>query len=359
VFGDWRAASAWLIALAMAGVLAFGIWLHPALPGARGNSAEPKISVMAPTRSTHLTATPTASDGPPVVAPAPPASAVGTAVTPPVASSPAVAVSSPVPVVASATPVPIVDVPTGVATPTPPVDLAEVLPRKGGVPILMYHYIRVNPNPKDRAGFILSVTPSDFAQQMALLDANGFHTVTMAQVREYILRGTPLPPKPIALTFDDGYDDAYTAARPVLEQHHQTATFFIITGFVDHTRYMTWSQVEALDREGMEIGSHTVHHPSLPHLGLSALRFELDTSRADLETHVGHPVLDFCYPGGELNSTVVAEVARTGYLSATTTKSGVARRGDNPLELPRLRIWGGMTLRQFAAVVGQPVVSRR
>lgn len=258
-----------------------------------------------------------------------------------------------------APPIPTANDLAGIATLTPPATVPGVAARPGGVPILMYHYIRVNPVASDRAGFILSVTPSDFAQQMRLLAENGFHTVTMAQVREYIVHGTPLPPKPIALTFDDGYDDAYTVARPVLERYHQTATFFIVTGFVDRPRYMTWSQVEALDRDGMEIGSHTVHHLSLPSLGRPLLHFELDSSRATLERHLGHPVLDFCYPGGEVNATVVRAVQQAGYLSATTTRSGVAARGQNPLELPRLRIWGGMTLRSFASVVGQPMAPAR
>ena len=359
MFGDWRASFIWLIALAVIGVLALGVWLHPSTLVARGGPVVPETALLPPSQPMHATATSTAAAADNVgVMVGPSATPVTQVPLPSASPSIASALATPVPVVVAATPPPISDLPLGAATPTAAVDLAEVLPRKDGVPILMYHYVRVNPNPKDRAGFVLSVTPADFAQQMALLDASGFHTVTMAQVREYILHGTPLPPKPIALTFDDGYDDAYTAALPVLEQHHQKATFFIISGFIGRTHYMTWSQVEALDRAGMEIGSHTVHHPSLPHLGLSALRFELDTSRSDLEAHVGHSVVDFCYPGGELNQTVVNEVARTGYLSATTTKSGVARRGDNPLELPRLRIWGGMTLRQFAAVVGQPIPGR-
>ncbi len=261
--------------------------------------------------------------------------------------------TTPPPMAAVATLVPANPELPDMSTPTPPAPAASTR-AQNGVPILMYHYIRINPVASDRAGFILSVTPSDFALQMRFLVEHGYHTVTMSQVREYVRHGTPLPPKPIAITFDDGYDDAYTAARPVLEQYHLTATFFIITGFLDHPHYMTWAQVEALDRDGMEIGSHTVHHPSLPRLNPLALRFELESSRSDLERHLGHPVLDFGYPGGEFNPTVVRAVAAAGYLSATTTRSGIARRGDDPLELPRLRVWGGMTLRQFADVVGQP-----
>ncbi len=230
--------------------------------------------------------------------------------------------------------------------------------RSGGVPILMYHYIRVNPVASDRAGFLLSVTPADFAAQARFLAEHGFTTVTMAQVRAYVRDGTPLPKKPVALTFDDGYDDAYTVARPILEQEREVATFYVVTGFLERRHYLTWSQVLALDREGMEIGSHTVHHASLPTLGGMLRQFELVASREALEAHLGHPVLDFCYPGGQLDAATELAVRQTGYLSATTTASGRATRGDDPFRLPRLRISGGLTLRGFAALLGEPFTAR-
>jgi peptidoglycan/xylan/chitin deacetylase (PgdA/CDA1 family) len=362
--GHFRFPIGWVTAVAVGVVFMLGVWLHPELvPFAPSflTNLRPKLAqtaALAPvppplTVVAVPTGTPTGAEA--VVLPPPTATSEATSggeagkglgSTPQREATPAALV-------------PVSDALAPVVTPTPPVGIEGLAARKDGVPILMYHYIRVNPVASDRAGFILSVTPADFALQMQLLAENGFHTVTMAQVRDYIRKGTPLPPKPIALTFDDGYDDAYTVARPILERYHQTATFFIVTGFLDHPRYMTWAQVEALDREGMEIGSHTVHHASLPHLSLFNLRFELTSSRSDLERHLGHPVLDFCYPGGELNQTVVDAAARAGYLSATTTKSGVARPGNNPLELPRLRMWGGMTLRQFASIVGQPAPTIR
>jgi len=353
--GNWRSSIGWLTALAVAGVFALGIWLHPRpvaslLASASGAGLSRPIT-FAPSQPKLLVAPVSTSSPTPGVTATSPLAASETPVAT-AASQAASLASTPAHAIAQPTPVPANDELAEVVTPTPPVEIEGVAARQGGVPILMYHYIRVNPVKSDRAGFILSVTPADFAQQMRLLADNGFHTVTMAQVRAYVRDGKPLPPKPVAVTLDDGYDDAYTAARPILERYHQTATFFIITGFVDHPRYVTWGQVEALDHEGFEIGSHTVHHPSLPRLGAPSLRFELETSRSTLESHLGHPVLDFCYPGGELDQAVLAGVARAGYLAATTTRSAVAQRGQNPLELPRLRVWGGMTLRYFASIVG-------
>jgi peptidoglycan/xylan/chitin deacetylase (PgdA/CDA1 family) len=219
----------------------------------------------------------------------------------------------------------------------------------------MYHYVRINPVPTDRAGFVLSVTPADFEDQIRFLWSHGYNAVTMADVREHVRNGKPLPRNPIAITFDDGYDDAYTAALPVLQRYHMTATFYIVTGFLDRPRYMTWNQVIALDHAGMEIASHTVSHPGLPSLGYVAKDYQLSMSQLALETRTGHPVLDFCYPGGQLDVATEQAVIRAGYLSATTTSFGYATPDDDPFRLPRVRVSGGEGLTQFARLLGDRV----
>jgi peptidoglycan/xylan/chitin deacetylase (PgdA/CDA1 family) len=228
-------------------------------------------------------------------------------------------------------------------------------PGPGAVPILMYHYIRVNPVASDHAGFVLSVSPADFEEQIRFLWSHGYNSVSMADVREHVRNGKELPRKPIAITFDDGYDDAYTAALPVLQRYHMTATFYIITGFLDRPRYMTWDQVITMDRAGMEIASHTVSHPGLPSLGYDAKAYQLTASELALETRLGHPVLDFCYPGGQLDVSTEQAVIRAGYLSATTTAFGYATPGDDPFRLPRVRVSGGEGLVQFAKLLGDRV----
>jgi peptidoglycan/xylan/chitin deacetylase (PgdA/CDA1 family) len=240
----------------------------------------------------------------------------------------------------------------GAISPTPTPAPAARTFHDGAVPILMYHYIRVNPVATDTDGFTLSVTPSDFARQMHLLSAHGFTPVTVSDVREFVRNRTPLPPNPVAITFDDGYSDAYSTALPILEKYHYPATFYVITGFVDQPRYLTWDQVGAMDREGMEIASHTVHHFGLTVLGSSERQSELIDSRAELERRLGHPVLDFCYPGGQIDPATEIAVGRAGYLSATTTAYGRPTTGDDPLRLPRLRVWGGESLTSFASLLG-------
>jgi peptidoglycan/xylan/chitin deacetylase (PgdA/CDA1 family) len=223
----------------------------------------------------------------------------------------------------------------------------------GGVPILMYHYIRVNPVASDRVGFNLSVTPNDFALQMHFLVNHGFTPVTMAEVASHVRNNTPLPRKPVAITFDDGYADAYTAALPTLTRYHLIATFYIVTGFVDRPRYVTWNQVVSMDQVGMEIASHTVHHEGLTILGGPKRQAELVDSRYQLETRLGHLILDFCYPGGQFDPSSEIAVARAGYLSATTTVYGRAEVGSDPLRLPRIRVSGGESLAAFAELLGE------
>src|SRR5207249_1093407 len=111
---------------------------------------------------------------------------------------------------------------------------------------------------------------------------------------------------------DDGYDDAYSAAFPVLKQYNMTATFYIVTGFVGHVHYMTWPQIEVMDRAGMEMAGHTVHHLGLPYLSPAVALREIADCRADLEQHLGHSVLDFAYPSGEFNQSVEQNVRRAG-----------------------------------------------
>jgi peptidoglycan/xylan/chitin deacetylase (PgdA/CDA1 family) len=344
----------WLTVLFVGGVFAIGGALHPATP----LPIMPPVSLAIRPVEVPLPPTPT-------LAPATESTVVPQVATPVVDSvPPSVSVaagpastSSPDAHIAGAPavgPTPITDTePIGVVT-----DVPEQLTvssgqgrRAGGVPILMYHYIRVNPVASDTAGYILSVAPNDFNLQMQFLAERGYHTVTMAAVREFVRNGTPLPSKPIALTFDDGYDDAFTAAKPILDRYGMTATFYIVTGFLDHLRYMTWDQVIALDQDNMEIGAHTVHHVGLTMISGAQRRYELTASQADLEARLGHDVLDFCYPGGEVDAASEISVRQAGYLSATTTAYGFAEAGDDALHLPRIRVSGGEGMTHFASLL--------
>ncbi|MBX5443869.1 polysaccharide deacetylase family protein [Sphaerobacter sp.] len=261
-------------------------------------------------------------------------------------------IATPVPATPTTTPRPTpTPTPAPTATPTPaptptptPEPQGQVVP----VPILMYHYVRPDPGPGDPIGRDLSVSPERFAEQMAWLAQEGYTPITLGELADVRARRRALPPKPIVLTFDDGYRDFYTTAFPVLRQYGFKATLFVITGVVGQEPYVTWDMIAEIDRSGLvEIGSHTVSHNQLPSLGEAQVRAEAVDSKQVLEAHLGHPVRAFCYPVGRVDARSVAAVRDAGYEIAVTTQGGRATAEQDSLLLPRVRIHGGASMEQF------------
>ena len=219
------------------------------------------------------------------------------------------------------------------------------------VPILMYHYIRVNPDAHDRMGFALSVTPADFEAQMSWLARNGYHPITTNDLYSYLSGGRGLPGRPVILTFDDGYADFYNTALPILRSHDFTAVAYVVSGFVGRPGYMSAGQVVAADRAGIEIGSHTVDHANLARQSGAGVRYEVSASKQALERLVGHPVYSFCYPYGGFNSSAAWAVQSAGYRDATTTKFGFVETIAGRYVWGRVRISGGEGLGDFTVAV--------
>ncbi len=246
------------------------------------------------------------------------------------------------------------ETPTPTLTPTitpTPLPTRDPNLRVARVPILMYHYISVPPPDADKYRLDLSVTPDNFAAQMAYLAAQGYHTIRVQDLTSYLLHGTPaLPPKPIVLTFDDGYVDNYQNALPILRKYKFTATFFIITQFIDDNRpgYLTWDQVEEMAIEGMEIGSHTLDHVDLYGKPRAYQVTEIDGSKLMIESRIGTPVKSFCYPSGKFDLRTISVLRSGGYLGATTEIQGTLQSTANIYELRRIRIRGSYSVAEFA-----------
>lgn len=226
-------------------------------------------------------------------------------------------------------------------SPTPTPALSPIssqafnLPSEESIPILMYHYIRDFHDPKDKIGTNLSVAPPVFAKQLVELKSAGYTTITFKDLQQ------PLPAKPIILTFDDGYEDAYTTAFPALQKEGMKAVFYIVSQFVNTPAYVTTEQVKDLDKAGMEIGSHTINHADLSKQTETQQLRQLTESKQFLEQLIGKPVTAFCYPSGKYNETTLALDKKVGYTSATTTHPGVATGvhfNTDPYQLTRVRV---------------------
>jgi hypothetical protein len=206
-------------------------------------------------------------------------------------------------------------------------------PYTGPVPILEYHVLGAAPG--DAPYPELYVGRSDFSRQMDWLDSHGYEAVTLDQVEKAWYRGGALPPKPVVLSFDDGYRPQFTFALPELRKHGWAGLLNLKAEGSD----LYTSNVEAMIRAGWELAAHTIHHLDLTTLDAAQLKQEVAGSRAILRRDYHVPVDNFCYPAGRYDATVIAAVKSAGYTGATTEIPGYATR-QKPYELDRFEILG-------------------
>lgn len=215
------------------------------------------------------------------------------------------------------------------------------------VPIIMYHYISLNPKPEDKARNGLSTPPAVFEQQMKYLAENGYTTITLDKMAGAFSGHDSLPAKPIIITIDDGYNDAYYNAFPILKKYNLQATMLIITDVVDTAPYLSWSQIKEMYSSGLiTFISHTRHHYFLTSLSQPALDNEIIESKKILESKLGTTINWFGYPYGGFNQRVIDTVRKAGFIGAVTTLPGVMQNEGQFYLLRRNRA-GNISLDQF------------
>jgi peptidoglycan/xylan/chitin deacetylase (PgdA/CDA1 family) len=213
------------------------------------------------------------------------------------------------------------------------------------VPILMYHVIA--PAPANAPFPDLFVSPHDFSAEMHWLALHGYHAVTLHSVYKYWLDGSPLPPRPIVISFDDGTLGQHTHALPVLRALHWPGVLNLKVDALKSRYTLPAWRVRDMLASGWELDAHTITHPDLTHVDDARLWHEVDGSRVVLRRLFHVPVDFFCYPSGRYDAHVVAAVRRAGYLGATTTNYGLARPRDI-YTLSRIRINGSDGAAGFA-----------
>jgi len=221
------------------------------------------------------------------------------------------------------------------------------------LPILMYHHIRpIDARiSADRYARELTLPADEFDVQLRYLTDRGFKTITMADLALQLQGRKDLPTRAVILTFDDGYDDNYLYAYPLLRRYQLSGTFFITTGLIDLDGYMTFPQLRIMVGGGMEAGSHLLSHSDLTQLSVAQRDKELRESKRELEAETGRAIQALSYPGGAFSPEVVAATRKAGYTTAVTTQYGAVHDGLRPLELPRIRISGWENLASFRSKI--------
>ena len=200
-------------------------------------------------------------------------------------------------------------------------------------PVLMYHHINY-----DQTYSRLQVSPESFEQQMKFLKEKHFQVVDLEVLFDILLSGKKPPSKMIALTFDDGYEDNYHYAYPILKKYNFPATLFLIAKSIGEKNYLTLPQIQEMESHQIRFGNHTLTHPNLTEISLDQAQQEILGGRTLLKQWVKNPASIFCYPVGGSNLDVQSEVKKAGYRAALSTSSNGIDTLANPYAYRRIRI---------------------
>lgn len=250
---------------------------------------------------------------------------------------------TPLPPTATATVTPTFTItPTFTPSPTPTPTWVVQGPDAVKVPILIYHHIAVSP--VDSRYY---VPPDTFEDEIRLLRDWEYTPITTTMLVNAIKNGAPLPPRPIILTFDDGNEDNYTNAFPIMKKYGMTGVLYLPYDYIGRDGYMTADQIREMAAAGWEIGSHSLTHPNLLAVDTPRLRAEIVDSRKNLEKLLGVPVLTFAYPFGNVGAAT-DYVKFAGYIAAMGATGYTADQGaDNLYVLQRSEIKSSDDARSF------------
>ena len=226
------------------------------------------------------------------------------------------------------------------------------------VAILMYH--KINPD-RHAGGLGLRVPPDKFAWQMNYLKNHGYTVVSIDDAFSFLRGKKVLPPKPVVITFDDGYRDNYFYAWPILREYGFCATIYQVvnsTGrynFFDagcgrqpRCRMLNWNEIREMKASGLvTFGAHTMDHPRLTKLSAEEARRQIAASKKILERELRCRVDHFCYPYGDFNPQVTEIVKAAGFKTAVTSVQGINYKGDDPFTLKRIRVTGHYSNHEF------------
>ncbi|MEM1311357.1 MAG: polysaccharide deacetylase family protein, partial [Cyanobacteria bacterium P01_H01_bin.153] len=229
--------------------------------------------------------------------------------------------------------------------------------RQARVPVLMYHDIL------EEKEVFFDVTVEEFAGHLERLEEEGLTPISFDQLYDHLRLGSPLPPKPVLLTFDDGYEGHYTHVYPLLQEYQYPAVFSIFTGKLDGDivgrSTVTWEQTKEMAADPLiTIAAHSIMHPrDLTELDDAELQREVVDSKARLEAELGIPIRYFTYPEGNYDERVAAAVADAGYDAALTMSNAdewfagesddllsIGRFGQSQLERVIPEAWEGLAM---------------
>lgn len=219
------------------------------------------------------------------------------------------------------------------------------------IPVLLYHRVVSQPLQGRLSGLV--VTMEQFERQLRALKDSGFTAMTFSDYAAFARGERMLPERPVILTFDDGYEDNYTLAFPLLQRYSMSAVIYLVadwkkrTNFWDHDQpqapLLKPTQIREMARAGIEFGSHSLSHPRLPSLPKAKARKEISASKARIEDLLGTEALCFAYPYAMVSEQAKELVAEAGYRYAVAGDNGPRVFYQDLFQIRRVQVfpWTG------------------
>jgi peptidoglycan/xylan/chitin deacetylase (PgdA/CDA1 family) len=230
---------------------------------------------------------------------------------------------------------------------------------KGGVTILMYHAFAAQDG--DASRYVMPARKLERQlNALRFLRRRVISLETYAALRE--ANALP-PPGAVVITIDDGYQDVYDIAAPIIASRGYHATVFAVSNCVgQHAEWAgagslrgrplaSWQALRDGLAAGLAVGAHSRTHPSLTELSDEAMSIEIEGSRVELAAQLGRPVTTFAYPHGDEDVRTQAILARAGFALACTSKGGKNRPCEPALRLRRVEVRGDQGLMRFILAV--------
>ena len=283
----------------------------------------------------------------PTVAPSlpPVAAAVPTSLAPSATSPAPTPTSGPSPIAAPS--------PSAVALPKPTAAPKPTLPPEFSlhVPVLTYHVIAPSSVASSYSLPGLDLDPTVFDAQLRLLKASGWRSITVDRLSRYLGAKQRPPRKTFVITIDDGHDDGYVYALPILRKYGFVATYYVVVDRVGTDHNLTWDEIRTLRANGMEIGNHTMEHLNLASHSAARVADEIEMAQAVLADHLGVVPTTLAYPFWAYDGVVVRAVRAAGLRMAMAKGPVPYEARSDQYFIPRFAIYASLSPRQLLAKI--------
>jgi peptidoglycan/xylan/chitin deacetylase (PgdA/CDA1 family) len=241
--------------------------------------------------------------------------------------------------------------------------------RKDRIPILNYHRVVSKDNLVLCKKGAYVVSERAFNDQMQFLKDNGYTTIDLDDYLYYKDHRQELPQKPFIITFDDGYENNYRYAYPILRNLKYKAIIYSVSdpntyffkSFEIPERLLSPEQMRELSDHGISIQGHTTTHPRLKTLTDGEIRSELKACKETLEAITGKPVIHMAIPYGSYDKRLFNIARELGYKTIEVPGRGTINLDTDPYRLRRIAIHSDTTIEELQYIVSSPlfaVVSR-